>query len=101
MSRSVTDISCYAGIIAVSLLRAYEIVWEVEDRWETDGNDLLIAACAIEHKLPLVAHDRIVQKIEVIFPDVFRRYTLLDDLNPISIRGAESRLRLVEHISVP
>lgn len=87
--------------IAFRLLECYEIVWELENRWEIDGNDLLIAACAIEHKLPLVAHDHIFQKIELMFPEIFRLYTLLDDLHPKAVSKAESRLHLAKHISVP
>lgn len=86
--------------IANHLLLCYETVWELEHRWEHDADDLLIAGCAIEHKMPLIGHDRIFQRIEVMFPQVFRFYTLLDDLPREAVRRARSRLHLIENVSL-
>lgn len=87
--------------IADHLLSCYETVWELEDRWGLDGRDLLIASCAIEHKLPLIGHDHIFQRIEIIFPEVFHLYTLLDNLNTKAVERAMSRLHLIENTPSP
>lgn len=87
--------------LAEWLLGCYEQVWELRNRREQDFNDLLIAACAIEHKMPLIGHDRIFQRIEILAPDGFRFYTLLDDLPEHAVRRARSRLHLIDRIPAP
>ena len=87
--------------IANHLLRCYETVWGLENRWAQDSDDLLIAGCAIENEMPLIGHDRIFQRIEILAPEGFRFYTLLDDLPEHAVRRARSRLHLIDSIPVP
>ena len=86
--------------LAEWLLICYEQVWELQNRREQDFNDLLIAACAIEHKIPLLGHDRIFQRIEILAPDGFRFYTLLDDLPEHAVSRARSRLHLMDNVPI-
>lgn len=84
--------------IAGYLSACYEIVWGSAGRQGKDYNDMLIAACAIEHKMALIAHDKIFQRIEVMFPSVFRLYTRLPSLSEASVEQALSRIRQIDEI---
>ncbi len=94
----VTD---FAISIARYLLVCYEQVWELENREETDYGDLLIAGCAIEHRMPLIAHDKLFQKIEIMFPRKFRLYTLLPPLSRHAVSQAQSKLGAIKSIETP
>ena len=55
----------------------------------------------VDRSILIIGHDRIFQRIEVMFSQVFRFYTLLDDLPKQAVRRAQSRLHLIENVSLP
>lgn len=86
--------------MAEKLLVCYAKVW-LAGNPSKHYNDMLIAVCSICRRIPVISHDRIFQKLKVMFPDKIRLDTTLPALRPEAVSPAKTRLAKIPAAELP